>query len=213
MPVAVKLHPEDVVAVPARVAACIADISERRLGYWAQQGVAVPSVAHLAAEGARGRVRLYDFTELMSLLIAAELRDRDVSLQHIRRVVEHLRVRGYKRPLIDVRFATVGGELYFQHSDGTWEGGLRPDQIVIHEVLRLEPLRMRILEGLQRSNESQGRVERRRGTVGSKPVVHGTRLPTDTVRRYLAAGRTPEQIVAAYPFLSEADIQAVAAAV
>jgi hypothetical protein len=51
-------------------------------------------------------------------------------LQTIRRVVRHLRSRGYNEPLRELRFATVDREIYFQHPDGTWEGDLRPDQII-----------------------------------------------------------------------------------
>jgi uncharacterized protein (DUF433 family) len=112
--------------------------------------------------------------------------------------------------LTDVRFAIAGVELYFEHPDGTWEGGLRPDQIVIHEVLNLESLRARILAGVERRVELIAKVERRRGTLGSKPVFAGTRVPVETVRRYLAAGRTPEQIVTPFPVLSRDDVLAVA---
>ena len=42
-----------------------------------------------------------------------------MSLQTIRRVVRHLRARGYNEPLRKLRFATVGREIYFQHLDGT----------------------------------------------------------------------------------------------
>lgn len=199
--------------MPPRVAAKIAGLTDRKVSYWANQQVAQPTVVQ-EVRGARGQtnqrpVRLYDYTELMSLLVAAELRGRNISLQHIRKVVRHLRARGYGRPLTDVRFAIAGAELYFQHPDGTWEGGLRPDQIVIHEVLNLEPLRARILEGIQRRAELVAEVERRRGTLGSKPVFAGTRVPVETVRRYLAAGRTPEQIVSAFPVLTLDDVLAV----
>lgn len=206
---AVAARPEDIVSVPSKLAAEIARISERQVSYWEQKNVARPTVVASPRDSMR-RVRLYDYTEMMSLMIAAELRDRKVSLQHIRQVVEHLRERGYDRPLTDVEFATVGSELYFRHPDGTWEGGLRPDQIVIHQVLNLEPLRTRLLEGIQRPADSVGTIERRRGAHGSKPLLGGTRVPVDTVRRYLAAGRSEDQVLAAFPSLTKADVRAVA---
>lgn len=40
---------------------------------------------------------LYTLTDLLSLLVVAGLRiERDMSLEHIRRVVEHLLLRGYQ---------------------------------------------------------------------------------------------------------------------
>jgi len=80
--------------------------------------------------------------------VVATLRtEREMSLQHIRRVVGHLRSRGYEEPLRELRFATLGREIYFQHPDGSWEGDLRPDQIVLVKTIRLEPLRLGRLRG------------------------------------------------------------------
>jgi uncharacterized protein (DUF433 family) len=95
------------------------------------------------------------------------------------------------------------------HDDGSWEGDLRPDQVVIHEVLNLEPLRGRIAAGLRRDASLAGQIERRRGVLGSKPVLAGTRVPVHTVRRYLDAGRSVEQILESFPALTAADVEAV----
>lgn len=141
--------------------------------------------------------------------VAAELESRKVSLQHIRSIIGHLRDRGYVNPLTQLVFATVGREVYFMHDDGSWEGNLSPDQVVIHEVLNLEPLRVRITAGIRRDATLAGRVERRRGVMGSKPVLAGTRIPVDTVRRYLDAGRTVEQILESFRALTAADVEAV----
>lgn len=44
-----------------------------------------------------------------------------------------------------------------------------------------------------------------------KPVIKGTRITVEQVLRKLAAGMTPEQIVAEHPHLSVADIHAAEA--
>ena len=80
-----------------------------------------------------------------------------MSLQTIRRVVRHLRSRGYDEPLRELRFATVGHEIYFQHPDGTWEGDLQPDQIILEKVIRLDPLRLRIDKAARRSADDAAR--------------------------------------------------------
>jgi uncharacterized protein (DUF433 family) len=198
---------EQRLAVNAATARHITRLSDRQLGYWARTGLVGPSVDRRLTPGRR--VRLYGFVDLLALMVAAELKERGVSLQHIRAVVEHLRARGYDQPLTQVVFATHGRQVYFQHDDGTWEGGLRPDQLVLSEVLNLRPLRRRIMDGIQRDQAQVGHVERRRGALGSKPVLAGTRVPVDTVRRYLDAGRTVEQIVESFPVLTPADIEAV----
>ena len=200
---------EQRLAVNAETASRITRLSDRQLDYWAKTGLIGPTVDTRLTPGRR--VRLYGFLDLLALMVAAELKNRRVTLQHIRAVVEHLRSRGYDRPLTQVVFATQGREVYFQHEDGEWEAGIAPDQLVLSEVLNLIPLRQRITDGIRRDGSEAGQVERRRGTLGSKPVLAGTRVPVETVQRYLAAGRTAEQIVASFPALAVADVEAVRA--
>jgi uncharacterized protein (DUF433 family) len=144
----------------------------------------------------------------MSLLVIAELRRRRVTLQHIRRIVAHLRERGYSQPLAQLGYATHGRATYFQHDDGSWASDVTPDQLIIHEALDLEPLVARIRAAAERDPATYGRVDRRRGALGSKPVVAGTRVPIQTIRRYLDHGATVSEILAAYPILVEQDIDA-----
>jgi uncharacterized protein (DUF433 family) len=147
-------------------------------------------------------VRLYSYQDLLPLLVVGALRtERDMSLQTIRRVVKHLRSRGYNEPLRELRFATVGREIYFQHPDGTWEGDLQPDQIILEEVIRLDPLRLRIHQAGRRSADDAGRVEKRRGMHASAPVFAGTRIRVATVQRYLQQGYGTDAILSAFPDL------------
>ena len=44
--------------------------------------------------------------------------------------------------------------------------------------------------------------------MGGKPCVRGLRVTVGTVVGLLAAGRTAEQVLAEYPYLEPADIQA-----
>lgn len=69
----------------------------RRLRYWEQAGLVVPSIRRRL--GARHTIRLYGYQDLLALLVVAALRtDQEMSLQKIRRVVGHLRSRGYQAP-------------------------------------------------------------------------------------------------------------------
>jgi len=198
---------EEHLAVTRPAAARIAGLTERQVDYWAGTGLVEPAVDTHLSPGRR--VRLYSFIDLLALLVAAELKNRKVSLQHIRAIVAHLRSRGYPSPLTQLTFATVGREVYFMHEDGSWEGDLRPDQVVIHEVLNLSLLRSRITAGTRRDSALSGKVERRRGVMGSKPVLAGTRVPVETVKRYLDAGRTVEQILQSFPALTAEDVETV----
>jgi uncharacterized protein (DUF433 family) len=198
---------ERLLAVTRDTAAKIARLSPRQVDYWAKTDLVPASID--ADVSAHRHVRLYGFLDLLALAVAAELKQCGVSLQHIRQIVRHLKARGYDRPLTQLRYATVGRQVYFQSEDGTWEGGVRPDQIVLHEVLNLQLIRDRIAEGIHRDRAQEGRTERRRGALGGKPVLAGTRIPVDTVRRYILAGRSNADVLEAYPDLAEADIEAV----
>jgi uncharacterized protein (DUF433 family) len=195
---------EQVVALSRDRAAAVAGLSPRRAEYWARTGVAAPTITHQVSPGKT--VRLYAYPELMSLLVAAALNRQSVPLQHIRAVVEHLKSRDFDSPLTQLVFAVIGKRLYFQHSDGEWESSLRPGQVVIWQVLNLEPIRAQIASAASRDEAKIGHLEKRRGVLGGKTVVGGTRIPVATVLSYLERGSTPEEIIHAFPALRMDDV-------
>lgn len=196
---------EEVLAFPDTQARQLAGVSMRRLRYWEEVGLVVPSIKRQLGE--HNTVRLYSYQDLLALLVVSALRtERDMSLQKIRRIVRHLRSRGYRAPLRELKFATVGREVYFQHPDGTWEGDLSPDQVVPYEVILLDPLRLRIDRAARRSAGDAGRVEKRRGVHASAPVFAGTRIRVATVQRYLLQGYRTEAILEAFPDLKAEDV-------
>lgn len=196
---------EELIAFPDTKAARLARVSTRRLRYWEETDLVAPSIKRSLSP--RNTVRLYSFQDLLSLLVVAEFRtERDMSLQHVRRVVQHLQSRGYSAPLRELKFATVGREIYFQHPDGSWEGDLAPDQIVLEKVLRLDPLRARITRAVQRPAKDAGQVESHRGVRASAPVFAGTRIRVSTVQEYLRNGFATDAILEAFPDLKAADV-------
>lgn len=193
----------DLLAMTRDQAARLARVTSSRLQYWQRTGLVVPSIQ----SDALGRsVHLYDHRDLMGALVVAELRERGLSLQHIRRVVRYLQGLGHDQPLTAVRYAVVGSEIYFQHDDGEWEGDRRPGQGVMPDVLHLEPIRSRIRAAATREPTSAGRTERRRGALGSKEVFADTRIPVDTVRRYLASGASDDEVLRSFPALQRRDL-------
>jgi DNA-binding transcriptional MerR regulator len=88
---------ETLVALPRDRAAKLAGVSARRVAYWSEVGLVVPSIEEYLSP--RRPVRLYGFMELMSLMVVARLREKGASLQGIRRVVAYLRDMEYQKPL------------------------------------------------------------------------------------------------------------------
>jgi uncharacterized protein (DUF433 family) len=195
---------ETLIALPRNRAAELAGVSERRVAYWEKLGLIKPTI-----DKRLGRhVRLYEYTELMSLMVVAQLRG-EVSLQQIRRVVDYLRRLGFPEPLTELRFAVIGKDVYFEHPEGHWEHDRPPGQVVIKHVLNLEPIRARIGKAAARAKSSIGQVEKRRGAMGSKPLVAGTRVPVATVERYLDAGKSTKEVLAAFPVLHSKDVEVI----
>lgn len=185
----------------------LAGLTPGQLRYMDSVGLLSPAISRRIS--ARNAVRLYDFTDVVELLVVVELRSR-FTPQHVRKVIEHLRSRGDKRPLTELRFAVEGSsQVFFQHPDGTWEGDRRPDQTVLMHLLDLDAIRIRVRSAAGRRDASQaGRVERRRGVLGSKPVFAGTRIPVSSVVAFLEAGRSVADVLAAYPQLCPEDVEA-----
>jgi DNA-binding transcriptional MerR regulator len=196
---------EAVAAFPRRRVAALAGVSDRRLDYWEKTGLISPSVDRRVTP--HRTTRIYDYGDALSVLIIVELRARDISLQHIRQVIAHLRSRKFEPS--EVVFAIAGARVHFQLPSGEWEDVVEPNQIVLHEVLNLEPIRARVRDSVRRSSHSVGKIERRRGALGSKKLIAGTRIAVESVRAYIDRGFDSESILAAYPDLSRDDVEAV----
>jgi DNA-binding transcriptional MerR regulator len=203
--VALVAEEDKLLALPIERAARLAGVSTRRLRYWDKTGLIVPSIKRTL--GKRSTVRLYSFGDLVDLLVVALILHEGISLQHVRKVVAYLRQRDYGSPLRELRFAVYGDEIFFQHSDGSWEGGRKPHQLVLHYVIPLQEIVARIRGSAQRSPDAAGRVVRRRKVMGSQPVFEGTRIPVATVVAYLERGYTTERIIEAFPVLTATDVE------
>lgn len=68
-----------------------AGITYRQLDYWARTNLLVPSIRSAAGSGSQ---RLYSFKDILVLRIIKRLLDTGVSLQNVRKAVDHLRERG-----------------------------------------------------------------------------------------------------------------------
>jgi DNA-binding transcriptional MerR regulator len=89
----------------------IVGISYRQLDYWARTGLVTPSIRDAHGSGTQ---RLYSFQDLVSLKVIKKLLDTGVSLQRVRKAVEHL--RSMKRPPHGVTLMSDGRGVYEAHS-------------------------------------------------------------------------------------------------
>ena len=83
----------DLVGYRGPTACAAAGITYRQLDYWARTGLVAPSVRTATGSGTQ---RLYSFRDILVLKVVKRLLDTGVSLQNIRKAVDHLRNRGIK---------------------------------------------------------------------------------------------------------------------
>lgn len=73
------------------VACSAAGVTYRQLDYWARTGLVTPSVRGAKGSGSQ---RLYAFRDILLLKVIKRLIDAGISLQQIRKAIDHLRARG-----------------------------------------------------------------------------------------------------------------------
>jgi uncharacterized protein (DUF433 family) len=188
-----------------REAQQLSGLSARRLQYWDETAFIRPSVA---ARLGRGSPRLYSFRDLIQLRIAALLRDH-ISLQALRHLKDTLDLDA---PFAEVRYAmTSEGETVYLVQSGVPEAVRRPGQIVMTFGVPLDEIRSDLETRVNelRRRRGIGRLERTRGTVSGQLAVAGTRITAAAVRRMLGAGWDDSRILAEYPELTPADLEAV----
>jgi len=89
----------------------IVGITYRQLDYWARTELVTPSVRDASGSGTQ---RLYSFQDLVTLRVIKNLLDTGVSLQRVRKAVEHL--ESMDRPVSGVTLMSDGKGVYEAHS-------------------------------------------------------------------------------------------------
>ncbi len=85
-----------------------AGITYRQLDYWARTGLVEPGIRPASGSGTQ---RLYSFRDILVLKIVKRLLDAGVSLQQIRKAVEHLADRGVQ-DLTQITLMSDGASVY-----------------------------------------------------------------------------------------------------
>ena len=92
--------------------------------------------------------------------------------------------------------------------------GTRPSQTIVEGVIPVaEIVSATETEEIAKSESQRrvGTIERRRGVLGSKPVIAGTRIPVQSVRRLHDDGADEAEILEMYPDLTRSDVRAALA--
>lgn len=183
-------------------------VTVHRLRHWDRTGFFVPSLG--SAERRLPYSRVYSFRDLLSLQVLRSLRDdAGCSLQHLREVRDSLSHLGddlWSRTKLYVLNRKV---VFYDEKDA----GLREPvsgQRVLHIALQ------EVRTGMERSVRNitkrqpsdHGRIDRRRNVSHNAPVIAGTRITVGAVKRLGEDGFSIDQIIAEYPSLTAADVEA-----
>jgi DNA-binding transcriptional MerR regulator len=111
-------------------AARLSGLTPRQLDHWARQGFLCPSVQEASGYGS---CRLYSFSDIVKLRVAARLRGSGVGLARIRRCVEALKRldAGAGADLGQSRLLVIGNRVLWARSDREVVDLLREGQLVL----------------------------------------------------------------------------------
>ena len=184
-------------------------LSVEQLRNWDRTGFFSPA---LAAENRRSAFsRIYTFQDLLSLHVLKALKnDYGCSLQHLRQVKKELAKLGQgswsdftlyvlnKRVVIHDKKSSD----FYEPVDG---------QKVFKIPLRVVQRNMQnaVNELWERPASSIAKTEKRRRVAGFKEVLSGTRVTIDSIRDFITAGYSDNEIVEEFPSISIVDVQFV----
>jgi DNA-binding transcriptional MerR regulator len=133
----------------------IVGISYRQLDYWARTELVTPSIRDASGSGTQ---RLYSFQDLVTLRVIKNLLDTGVSLQRVRRAVDHL--QSMERPVAGVTLMSDGKGVYEAHSPQAVVDLLRKGQGVFAIAVD------RVWDDMENATRTKAGSGRRRAAAG-----------------------------------------------
>jgi uncharacterized protein (DUF433 family) len=194
-------------AFSADQVARLTGLTMRQLSYWDSLEFFKPQYA--SDDRRSPYSRIYSFKDVVGLRTLSVLKNEyKCSLPHLRDVAKELAAYS-KAPWADLTLYVWNRTVYFNEP----ETGLRRG--VVDRQYHLLPIRS-VMEDMQnaadrlRKREAAqiGKIEKHRYVSHRAPVISGTRIRVATILRFVEAGYSNEQILAEYPSLTEADIEA-----
>jgi DNA-binding transcriptional MerR regulator len=197
-----------VAAFSAEQVVKLTDLTMRQLAYWDNLGFFSPQYASNDRQAPYSRI--YSFKDVVGLRTLSVLKSKyGCSLQHLQQVAKEL--SNYSQaPWSEITLYVWKGKVQFKEPEtgrvrGVVDGqyAMLPIRSVMEDVEKdAEKLR-------HRDPEQIGKVEKHRFVSHQAEVISGTRIRVATIRRFIEAGYSTEQILKEYPTLTAADIEAV----
>lgn len=189
-------------------AARLSGLSIGQLRMWDRSGFVRPSYADENRRLPYSRV--YSFRDIVSLRVLGKLRNElKVPLQQLRKVSDKLASMGDAKWTSTVLYV-LGKRVVFTNPRTNQREEVVSGQRVFDIPLRvaISDTREAIASLNDSSKRKLGLIDRDKFILQGEPVFAGTRISVATVQRYLSAGYKPAAIIAEFPGLTDADIEA-----
>lgn len=184
-------------------------VRKGQLRYWDRTGFFSPSFCNDSFREGFGRI--YSFRDVISLKVIGILRNKhDVSVQHLREVKQNL-VRDDRNTWSGVKLYVINKRVHWVEPETGLPQDIASKQYTLQPIdldIVVNAIRGDIREIIKRDSSKVGQVERVRSLNKSEPVIAGTRITVNAIRRFHAAGYSISQILAEYPDLRKADVNA-----
>jgi uncharacterized protein (DUF433 family) len=182
-------------------------LSKGQLRRWHHSGLFSP---YNKRADSLARIALYDFRDLVSLRVIANLRKR-YSVAYLRKVNDFLKQKVSNAPWRDLILKADGGEPIVEEADGTLTSIDPLGQTVHREVIGViqiaEDTIAEIDKFRKRHPEDEGKIGRSRNIQSNKPVVKGTRITVAAIWAFYKAGRSTDEIIKSFPSLTPKDVE------
>ena len=185
--------------------------SQAKLRYWDRTGFYRPAYAENNRRLPYSRI--YSFKDIVALRIINVLQNQySVSLQHLRQVSEKL------SHLVESRW--TGTRLWVLNRRVIWQepGTDLPQEVLSQQYVMEMALEVVISDtkrDIARMNDRNpdeiGHIDRLRFVSHNAPIIAGTRISVQAIKRFFEAGYSVAQIINEYPDLTEADVRAALA--
>jgi uncharacterized protein (DUF433 family)/DNA-binding transcriptional MerR regulator len=188
-------------------AARLTGLSVGQLRSWDNKGFLKPSYAEHDRNLPYSRI--YSFRDIVSLRVLGQLRNvHKVSLQHLKKVSETLNHLGDKKWIATTLYV-LAKRVVFTDPRSEQRVEVISGQRVFDIPLKVAvtDTRRAIKDLNSRGADITGKVVHGRFTLQNEPVFSGTRIPVATVKRYLEAGFSSEEIIDEFPDLKFEDVE------
>lgn len=185
-------------------------VRKLQLRYWDKTGFFSPSFSQGQYRDTFGRV--YSFRDIVALRVLASLRnEHKVSVQHLRQVKQKF-AKGDQESWIGVRLYVVNKRVHWIEPDSGLPQDIASGQYTFIDLDSvIAATEEQIKELNTRNPKKVGKIEKIRTLNHSAPVIAGTRIPVQAIKRFHEAGYDVNAIRQEYPDLSPADVKAALA--